>query len=79
MWATGSRILLQVSLHHNHQKFNYDAETRTKNCGSKAHVNWTCGQGNCVAKVYFFSNVISYTNKVMRREIVELHKSHYLT
>ena len=32
---------------------------RTKNRGSEARINWTCGQGNCVAKVYCFSNPTS--------------------
>ena len=31
-----------------------------QNRESKALINWTCEQGNCVAKVYSFSNPKSY-------------------
>ena len=51
MRASDPRFLVLVSA-----SFNCDTETKTKNRGSKVHINWTCGQGNCVAKVYYFSN-----------------------
>ena len=63
--ATTFASQLKFSFHNHffklrHQEFNCCTETRTKNRGFKAHLNWTCGQGNCVAKIYCYSSPNSY-------------------
>ena len=50
-------------------KLDYDAETRTKNRGTKARENWICGQCKCVLKSFKYFRFFSARKNKKRKRI----------